>query len=399
MSKVYIARCDNYEKTNVEKALGEIFKQMSAEKIFSRGEKILLKPNILSAKTPEKAVTTHPAVFGAAAVLLREYGLDLSYGDSPAADNPLKAANVCGIAPEAEKMGIAFADFKNTYEYNFPEGKISKSFKFVQAVRENDGIVSICKFKTHALTRFTGAIKNQFGLVPGLIKAKDHVKYPTEAHFSAMLADLNKCLKPRLYIMDAVVGMEGNGPSGGNPREIKFLMASRDPVALDSVCVKLTGLETESVAFLKICHDAGLGTCDTSKIEAIYISGYKEDNKILCGIADEIIEPLIIKDFKNALQGKFSSNFLGPLTIPIMRKFIFNRPVVIEDKCTLCGKCADICPTQKKAVKIAGNNNSKRVKFKYSKCIRCFCCQETCPYSAIKIVHAPLKTMFSPREG
>jgi len=388
MAEVLIIECKNYHDGNPQRAIRAAFEELNVSTIFSDGEKILLKPNLLSAKNPERAVTTHPKIFAGVAEQLINYNLKLSYGDSPATDSPSKAAKICGIEKEALKLGIKQADFEGSYDIDFTQGKIAKRFKFVNAVRDNDGIVSICKFKTHALTRFTGAVKNQFGLIPGLVKAKDHVKFQSEKDFTMMLTDLNLYLLPRLYVMDAVVGMEGNGPAAGNPREIGLILISTDPVALDSVCVTIMGLDNMQIPFIRAGKEAGLGEADLSKIQIIRMTAHEKKYMVFRGVAEEMLKSMIIKDFKNSLPGKSSISLLNSFAAPIAKKIILNRPVIIQDNCIRCKKCVEVCPVDPKAIYFSKEKN--KIKYHYEKCIRCFCCQETCPYDAIEVKKAPL---------
>lgn len=388
MAEVLVIDCADYKDENPTRAVKAAFKELNLSEIFKTGENILLKPNLLSAKTPERSVTTHPEIFKAVALSLKEYGVNLSYGDSPATDSPLKAARVCGIEQIADDLEITNADFENSYDYEFPQGKIAKRFKFVNAVKDNDGIISLCKFKTHALTRFTGSMKNQFGLIPGLLKAKDHVKYPNEKDFAIMLADLNMALKTRLYVMDGVIGMEGNGPAAGTPRHIGLILISTDPVALDSVCVTIMGLNNKSLNFINAGNAAGLGESDLNRIEIIRMKDTNGHYEVTRGSAEEILKCMAIKDFKNALPEKSSIALLNSFAAPLAKKIILNRPAIIHNTCTRCKKCIEVCPVEPKAIYFS--NGTNKIKYHYEKCIRCFCCQETCPFDAIEVRKAPL---------
>ncbi len=388
MAEVLIIECKNYHDGNPQRAVAAAFDELNLSTLFKDGEKILLKPNLLSAKNPERAVTTHPQIFAGVAEKLIKYNLNLSYGDSPATDSPAKAGKTCGIEKEALKLGITPADFTGSYDFEFPQGKVAKRFKFVNAVRDNDGIISLCKFKTHALTRFTGAVKNQFGLIPGLIKAKDHVKFPSEKDFTMMLTDLNLCILPRLYVMDAVVGMEGNGPAGGTPREIGLILVSTDPVAMDSVCITIMGLDNMQIPFIKAGKEAGLGESDLSKIQIIRMTENDKNYIVTRGVAEDMLKSMFLKNFKNSLPSKSSISLLNSFAAPLAKKLILNRPVIIQDNCIRCKKCVEVCPVEPKAIYFSKEKN--KIKYHYEKCIRCFCCQETCPYDAIEVKKAPL---------
>lgn len=225
MSKVAIVYCGSYEYSEVKKAVEKGFDLLGGSSLFVRpNEKILLKPNWLSADPPEKCVTTHPAVFKAVSEVLQSAGATLSYGDSPAFHSPDTAAKRTGIAAIAEDLKIPLADFKSGKEVHFNEGHQNKKFTIVSAVLESDGVISLPKMKTHGFQRVTGAVKNQFGCIPGALKSEFHVKVPDAYEFARMLIDLNSYIHPRLYIMDGILAMEGNGPKGGNPKKMNVLL-------------------------------------------------------------------------------------------------------------------------------------------------------------------------------
>ncbi len=179
-------------------------------------ERILLKPNLLSRALPQKAITTHPAVFSAVCRLLYESGYThLSYGDSPGnpTTSPDKAAQASGIAEVAERYGVEMADFFSGSVVPFPNGHTAKSFYLCKGVQDADAMINICKMKTHALERITGAVKNLYGCITGVNKAAGHAAYPDSWVFADMLTDLHRCVRPRLHIMDGIIAMEGNGPN------------------------------------------------------------------------------------------------------------------------------------------------------------------------------------------
>ncbi|MHB1452823.1 MAG: DUF362 domain-containing protein [Saccharofermentanales bacterium] len=388
MVKVCIVKCDDYDRKSVEKAVGAALNELDASNLFKSGEKILLKPNMLSAKTPDKAVTTHPEVTRAAAAALLKYGVSLTYGDSPATDSTEKAARVCGNQEVMDELGIPLGDFKNSYLRDFPEGDFVKKFTFVQAVADSDGVVNLCKFKTHALTRFTGSLKNLFGLIPGFLKAKDHVRFPDEILFTYMLTDLNRCIGARLHIMDAVIGMEGNGPANGSPRALHMIMASTDPVALDSVCVSIMGSDYRTFPIIIAGSERGLGIADPAKIEISLVDDADSPDRIRRAAAPELLPELVVRDFRHAISGHPG---LGMLNTPIgtfLKKAVINRPVIIPENCTKCRVCVKVCPVEPKAISFSEKN--QRIEYRYERCIRCFCCQELCPHAAIKVGKAPL---------
>ena len=224
-STVALVRCESYEIAAVKQAVEKGIALLGGAQTFVRpGERILLKPNILIGDPPEKCVTTHQAVFRAVIETLQAAGAVLSYGDSPAFGTTASAARKCGLADVADELGVPLANFQDGVEVSFDKGVQNKKFTIAKAILDNDAVVSIPKLKTHGLEKFTGCVKNQFGCVPGMLKGEFHVKLPDPYRFARMLVDLNCLVSPRLYVMDGIYGMEGNGPRGGNPKKMNILL-------------------------------------------------------------------------------------------------------------------------------------------------------------------------------
>ena len=236
-SKVALVRCNSYNQPEVNQAVARGLDLLGGASAFVKpSENLLLKVNLLAGDVPEKCVTTHPAVFRAVAEQFLAVGATVRYGDSPGFGSSGAAAKKAGITDEAEALKLEAADFKDGREVFFEEGSQNKKFFIANAVLDCDGLISLPKMKTHGLERFTGAVKNQFGCVVGMRKGEFHVKLPDATDFAKMLVDLNSYVKPRLYIMDGIIAMEGNGPRGGTPRPMNVLLFSTDPIALDATC-------------------------------------------------------------------------------------------------------------------------------------------------------------------
>jgi Pyruvate/2-oxoacid:ferredoxin oxidoreductase delta subunit len=215
--------------------------------------------------------------------------------------------------------------------------------------------------------RMTGAVKNQFGCIPGMSKASFHLKLQDPADFGRMLAALTLCLKPRLYVMDGIVAMEGNGPSGGDPRPMNALLFSTDPIALDAVMCRLAALDPTLLSTNLPGREWGLGT-------------YRDDEIDLVG---DPIGPLVNGDFsvnrgKPHRQMPASAGF-------IVKHFVAPRPVIDQGMCSRCGTCIQVCPVTPKAVDWRDGSRSRPPKHFYDRCIRCYCCQEVCPEKAISV--------------
>lgn len=372
-SCVALVRCDSYDGAVVDEAVRRGLALLGGPHQFVEpGEHILLKPNVLVASTPEQAVTTHPAVLGAVARQLQAAGAHLTYGDSPGFElRSGGAARRAGLAAVAGDLGIAMADFSSGETISFPEGHLIKQFTIASGVLVADGIVSLSKMKSHGLTRITGAIKNQFGCIPGMLKPEFHARLPGVERFSQMLVDLNLLLRPRLYVMDAVIAMEGNGPRSGTPRLVSVLLLSTDPVALDAVACRIVNLDPELVLPITWGETWGLGTY--TRVDTL----------------GDSLESFVVPDFKVNRQPVLGPHHQGVLGA-VIKNLVVPRPVVVRENCTSCGTCVTVCPVTPKAVDFVDDAGHKEPpRHDYSSCIRCYCCQEMCPFNAI-VIETPL---------
>ena len=380
MSKVAIIYCGSYEYSEVKSAVDRGFSLLGGPSAFVQPrEKILLKPNWLSADPPEKCVTTHPVVFKAVSEVLQSAGAKLSYGDSPAFQSPETASKRTGILAVAEELKIPLADFKSGEEVYFKEGYQNKKFVIANAVQENDGVISLPKMKTHGFQRVTGAVKNQFGCIPGVGKGEFHVKVPDSYDFAKMLVDLNSYIHPRLYIMDGIFAMEGNGPRGGNPRKMNVLLFSADPIALDATACRLMNLDPGLVLTNQAGMEMGAGTFLAEDIE----------------ILGDPMEPLIAMDFD--VNRKPEKPYKKNGGMQFIKNAITPRPYIMEEHCIKCGVCVNMCPVEPKAVDWHDGDKNHPPTYKYDRCIRCYCCQELCPESAIYIKKPLVRRIFSKR--
>lgn len=370
-SKVALIPCESYDEEKVYQAISKGIELIGGlDSLIAKDEKILVKPNLLSGSNPNKTITTNPSVFEAVLKYLRNNNYqNITYGDSPAGKyNMEEIVKVTELKDRADKYNVPLGDFDNYESIDNPQGDVAKKFDLCKGVINADAIISVSKMKTHALENITGAVKNQYGCIYSNKKALGHAKYPSSNSFARFLIELNLFLKPRLYIMDGIVAMEGNGPASGDPVSMKVILVSKDPVALDSVFSKLINLKPEYVPTNVQGSKYKLGTMDYKEISII-----TPDGEIT---ADEALNK----------YGKvnFNVNRKKPAFWVIRRFFNFNKkkhkPVVDLNLCIGCGKCEEACPVEGKAVH-SGNGN--KAKYDYSKCIRCYCCQELCPVKAI----------------
>ena len=384
-SIVALIPLDTYDQPQVDAAVRQGVELLGGIGRFVKPEeRILLKPNLLSRAQPQKAITTHPSVFAAVAKLLRDEGYaHLSYGDSPGSPttSPEKAADTCGITAAAEQYDLEAADFANGSLVPFPKGNVARSFYLCHGAQEAEAIINVCKMKTHALERITGAVKNIYGCVCGVNKATGHATYPNENIFADMLCDLHNCLSMRLHVMDGVVAMEGNGPASGTPVSMNVLLFSADPVALDSVFSALVHLDPASVPTNVSGAKAGVGVMALDQIEVITPDG-------------AMTVPEAQAKWGNPNFDVFRGQLKTGGLFRIMSRFPFleNRPKVDKAKCVACGVCEEACPVEGKAVHSGGG---KKAVYDYKKCIRCYCCQEMCPAKAIELYRHPIVRLLS----
>ena len=371
MHPISIVPCQSYDPTEVKPALASLLAPIGGLDWVCGGMKIAIKANLVSMMKPERAATTHPALLCALVELLRERGAEVIVGDSPGGLYNAAFLNRIYAATGMREVEAAGATLNQNYaisEADFPDALVAKSFAYTAYLDEADAIIDFCKLKTHGMMGMSAAAKNMFGVVPGTFKPEYHFRFPDHSDFAKMLVDLNTYFasKTRLCLVDAVVGMEGNGPTQGSPRKIGALLASTSPHELDLACAHIIGLSPESVPTLQVAINQGWISSNVADLEVF------GDLNAFC-----------ISDFENipvhkSLQfegaGKFASMFV--------RSALQSRPKPDRKCCIGCKKCYEICPA--KAIEM--KNNLPVIDRK--RCITCFCCQEFCPVGAMK-VHRP----------
>jgi len=348
MSEVSIVKCENYELENV---LCNLRKAIDNSKLPEVKDKmILIKPNILSDVPPELCVSTHPIVVKALIIILKEMGAKKLYvGDSPAIHPPKFKAKQSQIFQICKDEDVEWLNFhEKTTKKKVPI--INRNIALVKKLDKVDFCISVAKFKTHELMYTTGAIKNMFGLVPGLNKSKQHVYSPTRKSFAKFICGLFKISKTEYSIMDAIMGMEGAGPGNGDPRKVGLLIASDDALALDISQAIIMGYNPLDIPIIKCAIKKKL--TKTHKISDINYTNLAAND-------------LIIKDYKIISNKKLKEKR--------------NVPIFLEEPCIKCKKCIDICPANALSIK------NKKIIINEKKCIKCYCCHEVCPANAIKI--------------
>ena len=371
---VSITRCPTYGSNEVERAVERAVELVGGmERFVKKGERILLKPNLLSAKPSEKAVTTHPEVVRALIGLVRQAGATPVVGDSPGLGSARKVARMCGVLDVCVQTNTPLVDLKTLVIVENPGGHTFRRLEVAQEALEFDGIINIPKVKTHAQMYLTLGVKNLFGCVPGMRKPQWHLSAGVDGlQFASMLLDLAAFLSPRLTIADGIVAMEGNGPGSGDPRELGLVFCSSDCLAMDAVIADVLGADPSKSPVLRAALSRGLAS---ARVQSVTVVG-------------ERIEDVKIKNFRfpPPLNVNFASS-LPDFLDKRLRKALTSRPHINTNACTLCKVCVDVCPAG--VISEAG-----RIRIDYDMCIRCYCCQEMCPPGAISAKDGWLKRLL-----
>ncbi len=361
---ISITPCPDYTVENIVPALERALAPVGGLDWVKPGMRIAIKANMVSRMKPEEGATTHPLMVRELARMLIERGAQVVVGDSPG--GPFTGAWVYGIYSgcgmrAVEEVGAELNKDFSTMEASIPEGVAVKSFPYTAWLEKADAVIDFCKLKTHGLTGITCAVKNFFGVIPGTRKPEFHYMHPTAEGFCNMLLDLNLYVKPRLTLVDAVLCMEGNGPTQGTPRQMGAIIAADTTYNCDLFCAHLIGLDTENAPTVRLAIQRGLCPDSWEKLD---IQGNWE--------------PFYMPDFEK-LPPRQDTGL--KTNVPIIGKFMERnfsaRPQVDKAKCVGCGKCAEVCPMKTIQVK------NKKAAISRKNCIRCFCCQEFCPKGAI----------------
>ena len=371
MAEVSLVKCSGCEREAVEGAVREAVGLLGGiSSIIRPGERVLIKPNMLQAAAPERAITTHPSIVAAVIRMVKEAGAVPMVGDSPGMGRYERVLRTTGIGQVAEELGAETPDFSvNPLDVENETGLRVKRLVISRAAVEADKIISLPKLKTHGHVYFTGAVKNQFGCVPGFLKTQYHFRFPDRDRFAGALLDINRFLKPRLAlcVMDGIVAMEGNGPSGGTPRKVGVIIAGRDFPTVDVVACRVVNIEPMTVPTTR----------------AAYVTGYITEDMADIKVLGEPIENVVVEDFQR-LRVVSRVAQLGPIPPRLARRLaesLVPKPAPDRKLCTLCGACVEACPAVPKAIGLAHSS----IVIDHRKCICCYCCQEMCPSGAMKL--------------
>ncbi|MDD5952594.1 MAG: DUF362 domain-containing protein [Oscillospiraceae bacterium] len=365
---VYLADCPSYTETAVQSAVDAIFTSLSLDRLIQPGMQVVIKPNLVMKSKPEAAIITHPMVVAAVGKRVKALGARVLIAESAGGPyNPvaLKSTySVCGYETMARECGFDLNLDCGYRSVEAPHGVQCKAFPIIDPIANADLLIDIAKLKSHCLTGMSGAVKNLFGSVPGLMKPEFHCRFPDKQDFGRMLTDLCETVKPRISIVDGITAMEGNVPSGGQPRHMGVLLGGENPYNVDLIGAKLISMEPSKIFMLQSAMERGL--CP-ARAEDVPLLG-------------DPLEQHIVKDF---VQPESKSNdFIDrvpKLFRPLAEKLATPRPKIRTKDCGGCGKCAESCPQH--TIEII----DRKAVIHYNQCIKCFCCHEMCPSKAIDI--------------
>ena len=377
---VSVTPCADYQKETCEAAITAVLTPLGGLDWVCPGMKIAIKANLVTGAKPDKAVTTHPTLLAALTRLLVARGASVTIGDSPG--NLFNAAvlnrvyAVSGLSEAEEAGAVLNRDFSDKDAYSETAVQ-AKRFTYTGWLDGADAIINFCKLKSHGMMTLSAAAKNLFGTIPGTMKPEYHYRFPNPNDFADMIVDLDEYWKPVLHICDAVVAMEGNGPTQGTPKHVGCLLASKNPHCLDVVAATLIGLAPTEVPTIASANRRNLAP----------------------KTADELTvfgdcTPFVQTDFelihnRNSLLFVGGNNFYGKAVRGAINACLASKPKVKTRACIGCGKCRDICPAHTISIK------NKKAVIDRKHCIKCFCCQEFCPVGAMRVHRSPVARILT----
>lgn len=367
MDKVIIELCDNYRIDRVTDALEKIFEGMGGLQALIRpGMRVAVKPNLLFAKKPDDAATTHPAVIQAIAALVQKAGGLVSIVESPGGPYNVPSLKrvyaMTGMEEAADETGAQLNFDLRVEKIENPDALIVKTLKILKPLHDADLIINAAKLKTHRMMVYSGAVKNMFGSIAGLEKTDYHLRLDQYDRFADCLIDIYLATRPQINIIDGIIGMEGEGPGSGVPKYLGALIGSKSGFAADLAALDLINVDYRQVPVMKRAEERKLFRADHVVFEGADISS------IRC------------EDFDVPALGYSGRKGMGSRILGVVENMFRPKPEIMQERCVACGKCMEVCPP-----KTIHKSEDNRIVIDYSKCISCFCCHEFCPEKAVKI--------------
>lgn len=374
---VYVQKCDTYDYEVVYEKIKEMFQHLGYDKYLKPELNVCIKPNLVAKKKPEEAATTHPSLVYAVARLFVESGAKVLIAESPGGLYDKKILKgiykTTGIEEAAEMAGALLNYDLTEAEVECEDNEYIKRMNLITPIVNADLVVNIAKLKTHGMMAYTGSVKNMFGCIAGLKKAEYHFNMPDYDSFANCIIDICLAADPQINIIDAIVGMEKDGPTAGDPKKMDLIIAGDDPFKVDSIAATLIKADIMRIPVLRNAIRRGL--CPESHEEVEILGEDLEE----CEVKDFIInyhESKSLYFFKGRL-GKWLTNIISP------------KPVFDKKLCKSCGECAKCCPA-----KVITVEKGKCAEVDLVHCIRCYCCQELCPFKAVSIKKPLINKLF-----
>ncbi len=372
MDKVALVACSEYTREAADAAVKETFDLLGGiERFVQPNTTVVIKANLLDRIKPEKAATTHPEIVAAVARCVIAQGAKCIIADSPG--GLFTRAYVGGVYAKTEmtraakESGAELNDLFTATEVSFPEALVGKKMEIIDVLLQADTIINLAKLKSHSFTGYTGCVKNLFGAIPGLQKVQMHGNNPKIDNFVDFVIDIEQFLKPKLcfHMIDAVVGMEGPGPTAGTPRFIGRLIASPCPYSADLAALTIMNAKPMGMPMFRRAVERGIASSDASQL----------------AVVGESLEKSVIPNFKNVevTPDRPFSKIVPKCLQPLIKRLVSRRPYIPTKLCKGCKKCFEHCPP--KAISMVDG----KAKIDYDKCIRCYCCQELCPFHVVKV--------------
>jgi len=368
MDRVTLRCCGSYDAPQLAAVIKTQLDALGVCNELKPGMTAVLKPNLIMKSKPEENIITHPAVIEAVGLYMKACGAEVLIAESPGGPNSPAVMNsvyrACGYTEMAERNGFSLYTACKSREVFLPNAVKCKKLSVLEPFLDADYIINIPKMKTHGMMGMSGAVKNLFGVVPGLMKPELHCRFPDKSDFADMLLDLCDFIRPHLSVMDAVYGMQGNGPTGGESRFVGAVLASKNPYSLDLAAAEIMNIKADEVFLLKNAISRKLSPEALDETE----------------IMGDAIHKIRVTDYKRAKASsvdfidrapRFLRSFLTKIATP--------KPRIRTSECIGCGKCAESCPQH--IIEMLGTKAVIRLQ----DCISCFCCHEMCPQHVIDI--------------
>lgn len=368
MSDIYIARCRSYDADPIYRYVADVLDRFpEVKQTMHSGARVLIKPNLCLPHSPGMAITTHPLLVEQIVKVVTECGASVVVGDNPIGKADRRIAEriwrATGVGEVAATLGCekSLLDREGFGRQVFRLNGRSVPYRMSNEYLRADIVINVPKFKTHALVGFTGAVKNVLGSIPGRSKVRLHSLVPDVRDFSKLIVDVFSRRVPELTIIDALEGLEGNGPGvRGRKRRIGLLMASDDGVLVDSVSARVMGLSPDEVVTCVEAENRGLGSTTPRNV---YLSGFGE------------LEEIFIRDFALPSTGRYRN----PRVVEKLFGLAEYRPSIDSDACNACLLCLETCPES------AIRKSDGKLHIHEARCIQCLCCLEICPQGAVHV--------------